>query len=80
MDNYNNIPSTRLLVSVYSKPMVRKLLDIKDTVNRPNNPEVHDIVETWIKYHYGNVNYDYCEVDDDEYEVIDENWNIENYR
>lgn len=74
------IPSVNLVVTIYTKPLTRQLLSIEKTVNRPNNPEVHEIVEAWIKYNYGNIeNYDYCEVDSYTFENIDANWNIENY-
>lgn len=73
------VPSVKLLITVYKKPLTRQLLSIQETINRPNNPEVYEIVDTWVKYHYGDVRYDYCEVDSENYEIIDEDWNIEDY-
>lgn len=76
---YHKVPSTNLMVTIYKKPVIRQLLSIEENINRPNNPEVYEIVEAWVRYNYGNVKYDYCEVDCDEFERIGENWNIEDY-
>lgn len=56
------------------------ILDIEDTINRPNNPEVDEIVETYMKYHYGElIDYNY-KTTRNKIVTIDEEWNIENYR
>lgn len=79
-DGYNYVSLLKLCVTIYTKPLTRQLLAIKEDVNRPNSPDIEDIIEAWVFYNYGNIRYGYCEVDSDKYEIIDEDWNIENYR
>ncbi len=70
--------SVPFLITIHTKPMQKVVLDIEDTVDRPNNPEIQDIVDTYVKYNYGEVNYNYNEIDD--IAEIPLEWNIENYK
>ena len=69
-----------LVVSIYTKPLKRVILSLTKTPNRPNNPDIYEMVEVWVRYNYGDVNYDYAEITENEINIIDESWNIENYR
>ena len=69
-----------LSVSIYKNPLVKEILVIEDNVSRPNNPDIHDIVDTWVFYNFGKVNYDYEEITSNSLNFIDDSWNIENYR
>ena len=54
------------------------VLEIEKTPDRPNNPDLDEIVDTYIEYHYGEgCEYYYQEGESD---YIGEVWNIENYR
>jgi len=77
--NYD-IKSTKLFVKVYKEGKILKRLffDIQDTVNRPNNPEWYEILDTYLLYHYGTDNYECEEIE--EIVEIDNQWNVENYR
>lgn len=69
-----------LAVSIYAKPLKRVILSLTKTPNRPNNPDIYEMVDVWVRYNYGDVNYDYVEITENEINIIDESWNIENYR
>ncbi|MDT0160334.1 hypothetical protein [Bacillus sp. AG4(2022)] len=39
------------------------VVTVKEDVNRPNNPDCEQVLETWIIDHYGHVaNYEYWEI------------------
>ena len=59
------------------------VLSILNTVNRPNNPSIEEIVGTYVFYNYGYVFYSFKEIEDTTTEIesyIGETWNIENYQ
>jgi DNA/RNA endonuclease YhcR with UshA esterase domain len=39
------------------------IVNVKDDVNRPNNDDCDTILQTWISDNYGNVEYEYTELD-----------------
>ena len=79
-EGYYEVKSTKLFVKVYKNGLIIKRLffEIQDTVNRPNNPEWYEILESYLLYHYGTEDYE-CEEVEGAVE-IDEGWNIENHR
>ncbi len=72
---YVDISSTKVLVVLDEDNFV---LEIHDAINRPNNPSIEEIVDAYVKYNYGNRDYQFYIVSENAVE-IDENWNIENY-
>ena len=54
------------------------ILNIKQSVDRLNNPTDEEIIETYVAYNYGDDSFPSFEEIDTV--VIDEDWNIENYR
>lgn len=40
------------------------IVEVKDDVNRPNNPDCDTVLENWISENYGNAEYEYLRLDD----------------
>lgn len=40
------------------------IVEVKDDVNRPNNPDCETVLENWVNENYGNVKYEYLCLDD----------------
>lgn len=73
----------KLFVKIYPKDSSPKtlLFEIEETVNRPNNPEWHEIIEAYLSHHYGSdVVETYYLEDVQEVVEIDEDWDIEGHR
>jgi len=79
-EGFVNVKSTKLFVKVYKDKKILKRLffEIEDSINRPNNPEWYEILESYLLYNYGTTDYE-CE-EMEEVVEIDEDWNIEDYR
>jgi hypothetical protein len=59
------------------------VLSILNTVNRPNNPSIEEIVGAYVFYSYGYVFYNFKEIEDTTMKIesyIGETWNIENHQ
>lgn len=39
------------------------IVNVKDDVNRPNNPDCESVLQGWIHENYGNKAYEYFELD-----------------
>ena len=76
-----NNETINILVSIEDRCAI--CLKIEDTVNRPNNPDIRDIVRAYVSYHFGNVSFEWREMktlfSEDYFECIGEDWNIENF-
>ena len=70
-----------ILVNIECRDVI--CLEIENTVNRPNNPEIADIVRAYVHYHFGNVSFQWEEMEsyifEGDVEYIGEDWNIENF-
>lgn len=53
------------------------VLEIRRTVNRPNNPSINEIIYTYCNYHYGESPMGFTEIDDMDF--IDKDWNVVNH-
>lgn len=39
------------------------VITVADDVNRPNNPNVNEVLELWIENNFGNRSYEYWKLD-----------------
>lgn len=70
-----DIPSLVFFIKTEQESFI---LDIEVNINRPSNPDIDDIIDTYMKYNYGNINYVKYIIDGETIEIT-KDWNIENY-
>ena len=79
-EGFVEIKCSKFFVKIYQNNEVKSktYLEIETTMNRPNNPDYIEIIETWVMYNYGVNTFDLEEIE--ERVEISQEWNIENYR
>lgn len=80
-EGYVEVNSNSYLVTIMGKEYKKIIIDIENTVNRPNNPDDNSIIDTYIRYHYRDILYDVLLMEK-AHEVIKiyDDWNIEDYK
>ena len=78
-EGYVKVKHHSYIVMIERPHYLNYMLTIEESVNRPNNPEYQEIIHTWVKYNFGE-DVKYITTDAEKNVMIDENWNIENYR
>jgi hypothetical protein len=54
-EGFYEVNSVLFLITIYAKPIEKIILDIQKSIDRPNNPDIYDIIDTYVKYNYGNL-------------------------
>ena len=63
----------------YDRIYKNYVFSIEKSVDRPSNPEYQEIIGAWVRYNFGEKALYHIKYAENNV-IIDENWNIEDYR